>query len=95
MIDITLGERRHRIDGRAGETLLDAAHEGGVPLRYACRRADCGTCAVRVAGKGLTAPAADEAALLGHLGLSPASHRLACQARLAPGEVALTVKILQ
>ncbi len=93
MIDITLGPDHHRLEGRPGERLLDVAHAGGVPLRYACRRADCGTCAVRVSGPGLEAPGPDEVAVLRHLGLAPETHRLACQARIAPGEVALVVDI--
>jgi ferredoxin len=95
MIEITLGQRRAQVAGTPGETLLDVAHAGGVPLRYACRRADCGTCAVRVSGPGLEAPAENEVAVLHHLGLSPATHRLACQARIAAGTVALVVEIPQ
>ena len=93
MIDITLGPDHHRLTGRPGEVLLDVAHAGGVPLRYACRRADCGTCAVRVGGPGLEPPAAGEVAVLRQVGRSPVTWRLACQARIAAGEVALVVVI--
>lgn len=92
MIVITLRGRKIRVEARKGTTLLDLAHEHGVPLRYACRRADCGTCMVRVTGEGLEGPSAAERAVLAHVGAGDGA-RLACQARVAVEDADLEVSI--
>ena len=92
MIQITFREVVHEIEARKGALLLDLAHEAGVPLRYACRLADCGTCVVQVEGEGLDPPGKAEARCLAHIA-APEGGRLACQARVMGPTAILRVHV--
>jgi ferredoxin len=70
--------------------ILAAANRLKVPIRFGCASCRCGTCGVAVAGGTLSPMRSDERALLERMGLtSDGSVRLACQARVVDGEVAV------
>jgi adenylate cyclase len=72
------------VDAAPGETLLEAARHGGVPMASACGgAAACTTCRVVVieGREGLAPPPPDEAAVLAPLG-ADGSLRLGCRARV-------------
>lgn len=82
------------VDVQCGERLLVAAWRAGVALKSVCGgRGKCGTCVVEVtkasAGETLSAPHADELALLPEGG-AERGFRLACMAHVL-GDVTLTV----
>ncbi len=74
------------IEAPAGLSILEAALAQGVPIKYGCRKGQCGRCCVVVSGPahGLTPPGETEVKKLGKRQLK-AGARLACQAQLAAG----------
>lgn len=71
-----------------GGRVLDLCDEYDAPVPFSCRSATCGTCRVHVLEGGtlFEPPAREEVELLRLMGDDPGRHRLACQARLRPGE---------
>lgn len=70
--------------------ILAAANRLKVPIRFGCASCRCGTCGVAVAGGQLSPMRPDEKALLERMGLaSNGTVRLACQARVVDGDVAV------
>jgi len=81
-------------DARAGETILDAMLERGIPMEHACEKAcACSTCHV-VLRKGYDslneASEAEEDMLDKAWGLE-ASSRLSCQARIADEDLVVEI----
>lgn len=76
----------------AGGTELQevAAQHPNLPLRFGCRRGECGTCAIAVSSgmDNLTQPSPQEKRTLEKKGLDPTEHRLACQCAVN-GDVAI------
>jgi ferredoxin len=75
------------VSAAEGGDLLDLCDEARAPVSFSCRGATCGSCLVRVrrGSRHLAPPNATERQLLVTLGLD-ATHRLACQARVRPGD---------
>jgi len=71
----------------SGTRIMDLADELDAPVSFSCRSASCGICRVHVEeGHHLLQPASDhEREVLEALGSSGAE-RLACQARVGPGD---------
>lgn len=42
------GSEEYTLEYHPGETLLDTARRGGVPLLFNCERGECGTCIVTI-----------------------------------------------
>ncbi len=71
-----------RVTAAEGQTILEAAHDAGVPLASVCGGAGtCGRCQVRLVRGTVSPLGKDEAALLPP-GEIAAGYRLACQARV-------------
>jgi ferredoxin len=70
-----------------GGRLIDVCDEEHAPVPFSCRSASCGTCRIVVVeGEALLdKPLAEELEVLLAFGDDLRTHRLACQARLAPG----------
>lgn len=93
VVDRTELELDERALPPEGVLLLDLAEQGHVAIESSCRAASCGACMVRVLDgaehfEALTEPERD----LLHVLADPATHRLACQARLrraGPGRCVL------
>jgi ferredoxin len=82
---------RRWIQPRPGETLLDAAHRGGIPLGASCGGvAACSACVVTVlrGAENLSRPGPAERALAAREGFAP-DERAACQVRVR-GDCAVT-----
>lgn len=79
--------RTKRIEAPAGGDLVDLCDLHLAPIPFSCRSATCGTCHVEVLeGAELLEPASErEMELLELLG-EEKTHRLACQARIKPGD---------
>jgi ferredoxin len=77
-----------------GGRVIDLCDDHDAPVPFSCRNASCGTCRLHVLeGAPLLEPAAKhEIELLQLMGDDPASHRLACQARLRPGAGRIRVR---
>ena len=73
--------------------ILAAAVRHQVAIRHGCAACQCGTCAVAVeaaASQDLNPPGPEEKKLLAKMGLPTSGHiRLACQARILSGTVAV------
>jgi ferredoxin len=70
--------------------VLLAARRAKVDIRFGCAACRCGTCGVAVAGGELSPMREDERALLTRMALPvDGTVRLACQARVMSGEVAV------
>jgi 2Fe-2S ferredoxin len=78
----------------AGSAVIDACDAHGAPVPFCCRSASCGTCRVHVVegSEYLVPPAQDELDVLEVYDDDPARIRLACQARLRPGEVTVRLR---
>lgn len=70
-----------------GGDLLDVCDRVLAPVAFSCRSATCGTCHIEVVcgGEYLEEPNGEEQELLDLLG-GPSNGRLACQARVRPGD---------
>jgi ferredoxin len=70
-----------------GGRLIDVCDEEHAPVPLSCRSASCGACRIVVIEGAalLDKPLAEELDVLHAFGDDPRTHRLACQARLAPG----------
>jgi ferredoxin len=81
------------VDVPEGAELVDVADDERLPIPFSCRSATCATCLIEVVegAECLEPPNADEQELLGILA-GPENHRLACQARLRPGDGVLKVR---
>jgi ferredoxin len=80
------------LDVPAGTRLLAAARQANVPIRYGCGAAQCGQCAVAVAGH-LSEAAPRESKLLKRLELPlDGTVRLACQASVEDGKVTVDLE---
>jgi ferredoxin len=79
-----------------GGPLIALCDAADAPVPFHCRRGNCGTCRIAVLeGADQLLPAQrDECGVLELLGLSPPSHRLACQARMRAGLEVLRVSPL-
>ena len=49
------GEEAIKVEARAGETILEVALRGGVPLSAPCGGGSCGKCRVRIVRGGMDA----------------------------------------
>jgi ferredoxin len=83
-------EGQGTIEARPGQTLVEAAQEGGLVLPFGCLSAKCGVCLVE-ADAGVEPAAQGEALTLRSFGCPP-GQRLACQARLAGDAVVRRVQ---
>ncbi len=83
-VQLTL-EGEGSVPARVGQTVLEAALDGGLALPFGCQSAKCGVCLVE-GGEGLQEPEALEGLTLRTYGC-PSGQRLACQARLAADAV--------
>jgi ferredoxin len=84
------------ISAPEGGSLARLCDEVDSPVPLHCRRGNCGTCRIEVlqGADQLLPPQAQELRLLALLGLAPACHRLACQARMQPGTARLQLRPL-
>jgi len=79
---ITFQPLGRRATAAEGQTILEAAHDAGVPLASVCGGAGtCGRCQVRLV-RGTVSPLGDDEAALLPPGEIAAGYRLACQARV-------------
>lgn len=71
-----------------GARLVDLCDARGVLVPFSCRSASCGTCRIDIleGAEHLAPPADDELDILDIFGDDPARRRLACQARITPGD---------
>lgn len=85
--------RSKRIEAPEGGDLVDICDEFLAPIPFSCRSASCGTCHVEVleGAEHLDPPGPAEAELLALLG-GREGHRLACQARVRPGDGLLRLR---
>lgn len=85
------------IEGRAGETLLDAAQRAGLPLEGTCGGdMACGTCLVVIAAADVARIATateDEEDMLDMLPQAVATSRLSCQIVLSPDHANLSFSL--
>jgi ferredoxin len=69
------------------EALIDVCDACHAPVEFSCRGGSCGTCRVEViAGQDLLQPPREDELETLDAFDAPASHRLACRARLAGAE---------
>ena len=85
--------RSKRVEVPEGGELVDICDHYLAPIPFSCRSASCGTCHVAVleGAECFEPPRAEEAELLELLG-GEGPHRLACQARLRPGQGLVRLK---
>jgi len=91
LVEVTFAGVGRTVLVRPGTTLLAAADLAAADAMAGCTRGMCGTDAVRVAvdpADALEPPAAPEAGTLARMGLD-AGCRLACQARVRRGRIAV------
>jgi ferredoxin len=83
-----------RVEAAGGEALVDICDNAMAPVPFSCRSATCGTCRIEVVeGGDLLAPREEaEAELLAILG-DPPTIRLACQAKVKPGDGTIHLRI--
>jgi len=89
--------RDKTVDAPEGGELVDLCDQVLAPIAFSCRSASCGTCHITVleGAELLMPPSPEEAELLALLqGPEGAVRRLACQARVRPGEGQLRVRPL-
>jgi 2Fe-2S ferredoxin len=91
------GTGRVEVDAPNGARLVDLCDERGAPVPFSCRGASCGTCRIDVLEGAhlLEAPRDEELDLLDIFGDDPARRRLACQARVTPGEGRVCVRAVE
>jgi ferredoxin len=79
-----------------GGALIKLCDDVDSPVPFHCRRGNCGTCRIAVLdGEDELLPAdARERSVLNVFGLSPRTHRLACQVQMRPGPGAVRVSPL-
>jgi|SRR5690606_2137467 len=79
--------RGKNVDRPQGGELLDICDDILAPVPFSCRSASCATCEVEVLEgiEWFEPPGDDEQDLLRILGNRP-NHRIACQARVRPGD---------
>jgi 2Fe-2S ferredoxin len=77
-----------------GGSLADLCDDHETVVPFSCRSASCGTCRVMVldGAAELLPPNDEELDVLDIFGLSPETHRLACQAQMRPGLATLRVR---
>ena len=79
--------REKRVEAPAGGDLVDLCDDVFAPIPFSCRSASCATCQVEVIeGAELLEPPGEQERELLHLLQGPAANRLACQARIRPGD---------
>ncbi len=68
-----------------GERVIDVCDASHAPVPFSCRSTSCSTCCVRVHDGGdlLTEPSDEELDVLDSIGMSAATHRLACSMSVA------------
>lgn len=79
-----------------GDSLLDAGEAAGVEMEAGCFNCSCGTCVVEVV-RGLASldpPGPEELEVLDQWNRDPEKHRLACTARLLPGDGEVVIRQL-
>jgi len=81
------------IDEPEGGDLLDMCDAHLAPVPFSCRSASCATCEIHVVEgiEHFEAPNFEEADLLQILG-NRKNHRIACQARLRPGNGVVRIR---
>ena len=81
------------VDEPEGGDLLDMCDEHLAPVPFSCRSASCATCEIEVLEgiEHFEPPNFEEEDLLGLLG-NRKNHRIACQARLRPGEGVVRIR---
>lgn len=82
-VKFTIGESTRTFEASAGENLLNAALQAGVPIEYVCKSGRCCTCKVKVLSgdRNLSAPTPNETFRLGRDKLKR-NWRLACQVQV-------------
>lgn len=88
------GEKPLTVNAKEGGTLGDLCDASSAPIPFSCRSATCGTCRLVVleGANELLPPEEDELDLLDVFGATPDKQRLACQAKIRPGEGKLRVR---
>lgn len=97
-VHVTLPDRQVlTVQGKAGQTIMTALRDGGVPIRAQCGGAmACATCHVHVAPEWLDRvgpPGEEEADLLDDSDYAGSSSRLACQIDCTPDLDGLNVAL--
>ena len=82
------------VNAPGGARLIDLCDERNAPVPFSCRSASCGTCRIDVLeGADLLEPPKDEELdVLDIFGDTPGPRRLACQARVVPGDGRVRVR---
>lgn len=81
------------VDVPEGGPLVDVCDEHEAPVPFSCRSASCGTCRIDVLeGLDELEPPSDEEADVLRLFADPPTRRLACSARLRPGEGVVVIR---
>lgn len=77
-----------------GGLMADICDDHEAPIPFSCRSASCATCHIEVLeGEGaFEPPDPDELDVLDAIDSKPPRFRLACQARLKPGEAVVRVR---
>lgn len=82
MVKITFFSNDMTIETSSGQEFLEvSAKNPNLPIKFGCRRGNCGICAIHVleGAKNLTRQSTREIEILHKKKLDPAVHRLACQ----------------
>ena len=82
MSKITFSTQDLIVEAPSGTEFLELYNKNpNIPLKFGCRRGECGVCAVRIAEgqQNLTKQSKQEILILQQKHLDPGNHRLACQ----------------
>jgi ferredoxin len=88
------GSRQVTVTAPEGGALADLCDDHEAPIPFSCRSASCATCHVEVleGQEAFLPPEDEELDVLDAIQSPPPRHRLACQAKLAPGAATVRVR---
>lgn len=88
------GSVKKTVDAPDGASLADLCDDFEAPIPFSCRSASCATCHVEVleGEDALLPPEDEELDVLDAISSKPPKFRLACCAKLAPGNVRVIVR---
>lgn len=88
------GEVTKTVSVPEGGALADVIDDAGAPIPFSCRSASCASCRVEVleGHDAFLAPDAEEREILEVVSLAPPRFRMACQAKLKPGDTLVRIR---
>jgi ferredoxin len=88
------GSVEKTVEAPEGGALVDLVDDSEAPIPFSCRSASCATCHIEVleGAEAFLPPRDEELDVLEAISSQPPRFRLACQAKLRPGEALVRVR---